>query len=284
LVFRRSSSKLSGLISGIKDGSAFHLQLKDRVSAGKVLALALKTVVKRKKEEKLVVLGIPRGGVVVADVVAEKLNADFFDVVIPLKLRAPDNKENAIGAIAQDGSTIYLDEFMVSSLKVSAEYIENEKSVQTKEIKRRIAMYRGEAVGAAAAAAAPSLYSTSSQPPQQKGYEDAYPIISAKSIILLIDDGIATGATVIAAAMWLRFNYQPAKLIIAAPVASKQALEMIKKEKIADTVETVLTPSNFVSVSHFYKDFQQLTDDDNQVIDILAKWQGMMGSKRKRRA
>ena len=185
-----SSNKFSTFLSSIKDGSAFQLQLKDRDSAGKVLAMVLRTVVKRnkKKEENdlpLVVLGIPRGGVIVADVIAEKLNADYFDIVIPRKLRAPENKENAIGAISQDGSTLYLDEFMVSSLKVPADYIEKEKAEQLKEIERRIALYRPSA---SAALAAPSNES-----------EEDFPIIDGKTIVLLIDDGIATGATVIAA-------------------------------------------------------------------------------------
>jgi predicted phosphoribosyltransferase len=140
------SNKFSGFLSGLKDGhTAFQLQLNDRISAGKVLAMVLKTggVVKRnKKDNDLLVLAIPRGGVIVGDVVAEKLNADYFDIVIPRKLRAPDNKENAIGAISQDGSVLYLDEFMVSSLKVPAEYIEKEKAEQLQEIKRRIALYR----------------------------------------------------------------------------------------------------------------------------------------------
>ena len=242
-------SKLSGFISGLKDGSAFQLQLKDRVSAGKVLAMVLKTgVIKRKKKdgrELLVVLGVPRGGVIVADVIAEKLNADYFDIVIPRKLRAPDNKENAIGAISQDGSVVYLDEFMTSSLKVPADYIEQEKQEQLREIERRIDLYK----------------------PQKKAIE--YDIPPGKSTVLLIDDGIATGATIIAAARWIRKQYQPGELIIAAPVASKQAIELLKKESVADTVETVTTPANFVSVSQFYKDFDQATDD--KVIEILRK-------------
>lgn len=253
------SSKLSGFISGLKDGSSFQLQLKDRISAGKVLAMVLKTLVKRNKKEgnDLLVLGIPRGGVIVADVIAEKLNADYFDIIIPRKLRAPDNKENAIGAISQDGSTVYLDEFMVSSLKVTADYIEKEKAEQLEEIKRRIALYRH-----------PSRASA----PSNEG-ED-YPITAEKTTVLLIDDGIATGATVIAAARWLRAKYKPAQLIIAAPVASKQAIELIKKEgkNVVDMVETVTTPSNFISVNQFYKDFDQITDD--KVIEILRKRMG----------
>jgi putative phosphoribosyl transferase len=250
-----SSKRFSGFLSSLKDGSSFQLQLKDRVSAGKVLAMVLKTVVKRKKNENdLLVLGIPRGGVIVADVIAEKLNADYFDIVIPRKLRAPDNKENAIGTISQDGSMMYLDEFMVSSLKVPAEYIEKEKAEQLAEVKRRIALYR------------PPLPTTTTS----KESSTDYPITAGKTIVLLIDDGIATGATVIAAARWLRAKYQkPAQLIIAAPVASKQAVELIKKENIADIVETVTTPPNFISVNQFYKDFEQTTDE--KVIEILHK-------------
>jgi predicted phosphoribosyltransferase len=266
LVFGKgsSSNRFSGFLSGLKDGSAFQLQLKDRVSAGKVLAMVLNTVIKRKKggENDLLVLGIPRGGVIVADVVAEKLNADYFDIVIPRKLRAPDNKENAIGAISQDGSTTYLDEFMVSSLKVPADYIEKEKTEQLKEIERRIALYKSPKE------AAPTRLLTS--PPIKT--TEHHPITEGKTIVLLIDDGIATGATVIAAARWLRAKYpKPAQLIIAAPVASKQAIELIKKEgkNIVDKVETVTTPSNFISVNQFYKDFDQVTDD--RVIEILRK-------------
>ncbi|HEX2107091.1 MAG TPA: phosphoribosyltransferase family protein [Nitrososphaera sp.] len=255
-----SSSKFSSFLSGIKDGSAFQLQLKDRVSAGKVLAMILKTAaIKRKKDETLTVLGIPRGGVIVADVVAEKLNADYFDIVIPRKLRAPDNKENAIGAIAPDGSTMHLDEFMIDSLKVSSEYIETEKAEQREEIKRRTALYKR-----------PLTTSSNEIEKEADIQEDYLPITTEKTTVLLIDDGIATGATVITAARWLRNKYKPAKLIIAAPVASKQAIELIKNEGVADMVETVTTPANFVSVSQFYKDFDQATDD--KVIEIVNKW------------
>ncbi len=258
----KKSSKFSDFVSGLKDGTAFQLQLKDRISAGKVLAMVLKTIVKRKKDEMLIVLGIPRGGVIVADIVAEKIDADYFDIVIPRKLRAPDNKENAIGAISQDGSVLYLDEFMVSSLRVAPDYIEKEKAEQLQEIKRRIALYKRRHT------APPSISSNENE--EDKNY---YPITADKTIILLIDDGIATGATVIAAARWLRTKYKPAQLIIAAPVASKQAVELIKKENVADMIETVTTPSNFASVSQFYKDFEQVTNDDNKVIEILSKWQ-----------
>jgi putative phosphoribosyl transferase len=222
--------------------------------------MILKTAaIKRKKDETLTVLGIPRGGVIVADVVAEKLNADYFDIVIPRKLRAPDNKENAIGAIAPDGSTTHLDEFMMDSLKISSEYIETEKAEQREEIKRRTALYTR-----------PLTTSSNEIEKEAEIQEEYLPITTDKTTVLLIDDGIATGATVITAARWLRNKYKPAKLIIAAPVASKQAIELIKNEGMADMVETVTTPANFVSVSQFYKDFDQATDD--KVIEIVNKW------------
>ena len=85
-----------------------------------------------------------------------------------------------------------------------------------------------------------------------------------------MDDGIATGATVIGAARWLKAKYQLAQLIIGAPVASRQAIELIKKENVADIVETVITPANFISVSQFYKDFDQATD--GRVVEIVDKW------------
>jgi putative phosphoribosyl transferase len=104
--------------------------------------------------------------------------------------------------------------------------------------------------------------------------EDDYPIIDDKTLILLIDDRIATGTTAVALARWLWRKYRPAQLIIAAPVASKQAIESLNKEvrkDIVDKIDTVTTPSNFISVNQFYKDFEQISDA-NKVIQILSKW------------
>jgi putative phosphoribosyl transferase len=181
------------------------------------------------------VLGIPRGGVIVADAVAKKLNAEF-DIVIPRKLTAPDNKENAIGAVMEDGS-LYLDDFLVSSLKISQEFIEREKQEQQQEIKRRKAQFR----------------------PTMNDYNN----IKDRTVVL-VDDGIATGATVIAAARWIR-KQQPRQLIIAAPIAQPQVAELLKGE--ADAVEIISRPSNFGSVNQFYQNFDQATDE--KVIEIL---------------
>jgi putative phosphoribosyl transferase len=227
-------------LSGRKEGGLLpHLNFKGRVGAGAVLGNVLRFTVKRKKkDDKILVLGIPRGGVIVADIVAKKLNADF-DIVIPRKLAAPDNKENAIGAVMEDGS-LYLDDFLVDSLKISQEYIEKEKQEQLQEIERRKTIFR----------------------PNNIHHE--YDI--KDRIVVLVDDGIATGATVIAAARWIR-KQGPSQLIIAAPVAQPQTVELLKKE--ADAVEIISTPSSFGSVNQFYQNFDQVTDD--RVIEILKK-------------
>jgi putative phosphoribosyl transferase len=150
-------------------GSRFHLRLKDRANAANILAAALLDKIKKDERQETIVLGIPRGGVVVGDIVANKLSCKF-NIVIPRKLRAPHNEEVAIGAVMEDG-TLYLSEQIVRTLEVSKEYIEQEKVKQIQEIKRRTMLYR-----------------------RSKDYE-----LGNKKNIVLVDDGAATGATVIAA-------------------------------------------------------------------------------------
>jgi putative phosphoribosyl transferase len=102
--------------------SKFQLRLKDRANAGNILGEALKDIIKNDQErrENTIVLGIPRGGVVVADIVARKLSCEF-DIIIPRKIRAPHNEEVAIGAVMEDGYT-YLNDEIVRVLDVSKEY------------------------------------------------------------------------------------------------------------------------------------------------------------------
>ena len=113
------------------------MKFRDRSHAGTVLADRLAV---EANGAQTIILGIPRGGIVLADIVATRLGADF-DIVIPRKLGAPDNKELAIGAVMQDGTT-YLNTYLVNALRIHEEYIEKEKRVQIDEIIRRSAAYR----------------------------------------------------------------------------------------------------------------------------------------------
>ena len=136
-----------------------------------ILADILKNKLNHKDYNKhhVLVLGIPRGGVTIADIVAKKLSADF-DIIIGKKLLAPKHEENAIGAIMED-DTKYLDQKILDKLKISEEYIQNQTSLTKKEIRRRAAIYSGK---------------------MGRNYE-----IKDKTVIL-IDDGAETGATIIA--------------------------------------------------------------------------------------
>jgi putative phosphoribosyl transferase len=228
-------SKLREIISE----RGIQIIFKDRASAANILSMMLKGRIKAKndRQQQVLILGIPRGGIVVADVVAQKLNADF-DILIPRKLRAPDNKENSIGAIMSDGS-VYLDTLKLRRLKVSPEYIEKEKAKQIQEIGRRAALYR----------------------PDNREYN------IRDRIVILVDDGVASGATLIPAARWIK-KQQPKQLIIAAPVAREQAAELLKKE--ADQLKFIITPSNFIAINQFYHNFEPVGDEE--IIDILKKW------------
>jgi predicted phosphoribosyltransferase len=123
-----------------KISSKFQLRLKDRDNAANILGEALKDVIKKEQERKdSIVLGIPRGGVIVGDIIARKLACEF-DIIIPRKLRAPHSGELAIGAVMEDGTT-YLNDMFVKELEISQEYIEKEKIYQIQEIKHRSSLY-----------------------------------------------------------------------------------------------------------------------------------------------
>lgn len=195
-------------------------------------------------ESDVLVIGIPRGGVVIADVISKKISCKT-DIVIPRKLGAPDNKELAIGAIVEDG-TLYLNQDIVDNLEITKEYIEQEKKDQIEEIKRRKMLYQ-----------------------QVEPIESTHKIKG--KIVILVDDGIATGATIIAAARWIK-KYQPKYLIIAAPVATKETINLLAKE--ADAVEIIATPPNskFQAVAQFYQDFRPI--EDKEVKEILSSGSG----------
>ncbi len=228
-------SKMSDILSSIKDGSI--LKFKDREKAALTLGSVLKDTLKTISRDNIAVLGIPRGGVIMARIICQKIGAKSFDIVIPRKLTAPHNPELGVGAIMIDG-TLYLNDYVITALKITEEYLEKEKGIQIEEIKRRESLYR----------------------PNFRPYG------IKNKIIILTDDGAATGATLVAASRWIR-KQSPKRLIIAVPVVPKETLELLKTE--SDDVETVIVPttSNFRSVGQFYEDFSSVTD--GEVIRIM---------------
>jgi predicted phosphoribosyltransferase len=206
------------------------VKFRDRQHAGRELAERL---VDQAAGADAIVLGIPRGGVILADIVATRLGAGF-DIVIPRKLGAPDNDELAIGAIMQD-STTYLNKYLVNALRISDEYLEQEKTHQISEIGRRSKAYRKQDL--------------------------AYVIDGMNAI--LVDDGIATGATVIASARWVR-KQNPSRLTIAVPVAPTQSVEVLEEE--ADSVIALHKSREFSAVGQFYELFDPVTDEQVQSI------------------
>jgi putative phosphoribosyl transferase len=212
-------------------------RFKDREHAADLLISKLKNELKDEIPKEIALFGVPRGGVILAYTIYKNKIGYHFDIVIPRKMGAPNNRELGIGAI-MDKDTVYLNEYVVKGLRVPEDYIENEKTSQVAEIKRRALLYR----------------------PKQEEYN-----IENKTIIL-VDDGAATGATLVVSARWIR-KRRPKKIIIAIPVAPNETVELLKNE--VDQVVAILIPptSNFTSVAQFYDNFEEITDD--KVVKIM---------------
>lgn len=208
------------------------MKFRSRTDAGEALAERLAKV--EGHGGPALIIGIPRGGIILADVVSRRLGAGF-DIIIPRKLGAPGNEELAIGAVMEDG-TEYINRYLVTALKVQPEYIENEKAKQAAEIRRRSAAYR----------------------------RPGMPFRIEGKTVVLVDDGVATGATVIAAARWVR-KQKPDTLVIAVPVAPAQTVEALRHE--ADAVIVLEMSTDFGAVGEFYEEFKPVSDD--QVIEIM---------------
>lgn len=193
---------------------------KDRQVAGELLAAKLS----KYKNEKGIVLAIPRGGVPVAYAVAKYLGFPV-DILLTKKIGHPLNKEYAIGAASLS------DFFVVPHEGVTMEYIEQELKNVRERLKEMQRLYLG----------------------------DRPPVALEGKTVIVIDDGIATGNTILGTIRVLR-NSHPAKIIIAVPVASRQAVEKLSKE--ADEVIALLIPHEFHGVGAFYEDFEQVSDDE----------------------
>jgi len=197
----------------------------NRREAGLKLAEQLKEY----KGKNVVVLGIPRGGVVVAHTIKEQLNCDW-DLIIPRKLGAPFNNEIAIGAVTEDGITL-LDRDMILYLNVKKDYIKNEIDRQIDEMKRRMNLYRGD-----------------KQPELVKG-----------KTVILVDDGIATGFTIKAAIKSIE-NRGAVEIVVAVPVAPNDVVENLLE--IVDNVLCLESPYPFYAVGMYYEDFHETTDEE----------------------
>jgi len=206
----------------------------DRNDAARQLAAALKTY----RGQNPLILAIPRGAVPMAKIIAEELQGSF-DVVLVRKLRAPYQPELAIGSIDESGWAYIADH--AASTGASQNYIESEKQAQMETIRKRRSQY------------------TPIRPP----------IDPAGRIVIVIDDGLATGATMISALHGLRAS-SPAKLICAVPVAPPDTLKRVAA--MADEVICLETPEFFQAVGQFYRNFSQVEDDE--VIEILRGSKG----------
>ena len=203
----------------------------DRYEAGHALAEALRAY----EREHPVVLGIPRGGIPVAAAVADDLHADL-DVIVARKLGAPESAELAIGAVTANGGQ-YLNDEIIRELGVSAAYLEREIAHQMEEADRREKLFRGTG--------------------------QHIPLEGRTAIV--VDDGLATGATMRAAARSVR-RRAPGRLVIAVPVGSVQACQDMRAE--ADDVVCLHRPESFWAVGFYYRHFEPVPDDE--VARILA--------------
>ncbi len=203
---------------------------RDRQEAGRLLSRELLDL----RGQKAVVLGIPRGGIVIAQELAQALDAEV-DIVLSRKLRTPGHAELAMGSVAEDGK-LFLNEDVIRDVGVDRAFIEGEKATQLAEIARRRELIRR-----------------------------IRPKVPLKDRLAIItDDGVATGATM-QAALWAARQELPARLIAAVPVGSEETVTRLGND--ANEVVCLRAPPFFAAVGQFYLRFDQIEDED--VLDIL---------------
>jgi putative phosphoribosyl transferase len=215
------------------DEPSLKLPFADRTQAGRLLGKALRHYSGR---DDVLVLALPRGGVPVAFEVIKAINAPL-DLMLVRKLGTPGQEELAMGAIAP-GDVRVLNPDIVRSLRISEAVIDAVAKREGKELDRRQQAYRGD------------------RPP---------PAVQGRCVIL-VDDGLATGATMRTAIKALR-QQQPSRVVVAVPVAPTETIEVLQNE--ADEVICLATPEPFFAIGRFYRDFPQTSDEE--VKDLLAR-------------
>lgn len=202
------------------------LPIDDRIAAGRALAALL---VDRYRHDDVIVLALPRGGVPVAAEIAAALHAPL-DVLNIRKLGVPYQPELAMGAIASGGIRV-LNPEVIRLAGIDRDAIEEIVSMETRELERRERLYRGDR---------------------------ARPALAHRSVII-VDDGVATGATMDAAVEAAR-QLGPARVVVAIPLAPPEVIERL--EEHADEVVCLATPAPFFSIGQWYEDFRQVGDDE----------------------
>src|ERR1051325_10480792 len=199
----------------------------NRKEAGEQLAAALS----HRRDPQLLVLGLPRGGVVVAAEIARVLDAQL-DVLVCKKVRAPGNPELALGAVSEDGK-VYVNQEIEDQLDVSERYLEQEKQQRLAEMARQVELYR---------AVRPK-------------------VPMAGRPVILADDGLATGATMIASIHSAALN-QPRSILVAVPGGARETAEKIRSMEEVGELICLETPGLFYGVGQLYDDFAQVEDDE----------------------
>ena len=206
---------------------------KDRQEAGRRLISKLQ---KYKSKAGVIVLGLPRGGVVVAFEIAQGLNLPL-DLIVTRKIGAPDSPEFAIGAITEKGESVF-DETTISIYGINQKYIDEEIKKEKKEAERRLKVYRGNR-----------------------------PLLNLQGkTAILVDDGVATGLTLRAAIRSVKTK-NAKQIIVAVPVIAQDSLEKIKNE--VDEIIYLDSPLYFSAVGSFYESFIQT--EDEEVVELMNK-------------
>ncbi|ESA34193.1 phosphoribosyltransferase [Leptolyngbya sp. Heron Island J] len=209
----------------------------DRTDAGQQLAQQLNVYANRAD---VLVLALPRGGVPVAYEIACALNL-ALDICLVRKLGEPGNRESAVGAIAANGVRV-LNHYALRYSGITQQELQKITEGERQELKRRQQVYRG----------------------------NRPPVNVYDRIVILVDDGLATGATMRAAVMWVR-SQQPRQLIIAVPIAAMGAYKQLKTQ--VDRIVCLSIPRNMYAIGLWYENFNQVTDE--QVCTLLEQATGV---------